>query len=41
MSLIRTVVVAGVIIYALPADPEKQQALIHSASDTLVWGATY
>lgn len=41
MSLIRTAVVAGIVIYALPADPEKQQAFIHTASDTLVWGATY
>ena len=41
MSLIRTAVVVGIAIYALPTDPEKQQALIHSASDTLVWGATY
>jgi len=33
--------VAGVVIYAIPADPQKQQALVQTASDTFVWGATY
>ena len=41
MSLVRTALVVGIVIYAMPADPQKQQALIRSASDTLVWGATY
>ena len=41
MSLIRTAVVVGVVIYAMPTDPQKQHALIQSASDTLVWTATY
>lgn len=41
MSLIRTAVVAGVAIYAIPTDPQKQQALLQSASDGFVWGATY
>jgi hypothetical protein len=41
MSLIRTVVVLGAVVYAMPSDPQKQQALIHSASDTIIWGATY
>ena len=41
MSLIRTALVMGVVIYALPTDPKKQQELVASASDTIVWGATY
>jgi len=41
MSLIRTALVLGVVIYALPTDPKKQQELVASASDTIVWGATY
>lgn len=41
MSLVRTALVLGVLVYAMPTDPQKQQALIHSASDTLVWAATY
>ena len=41
MSLVRTALVVGVLVYVLPADPQKQQALIRSASDTVVWGATY
>ena len=41
MGMIRTAAVIGAIIYAIPADPQKQQALVQSASDTFVWGATY
>lgn len=41
MSLIRTAVVVGAVIYALPTDPGKQQELVAWASGTIVWGATY
>ena len=41
MSLIRTGLVLGAVVYALPTDPQKQQELARSASDTIVWGATY
>ncbi len=41
MSLIRTGLVIGAVIYAMPTDTKRQTELIHSASDTLVWGLTY
>ena len=41
MSLIRTALVLGVIVYVLPTDAQKQRDLVHSASDTLAWGVTY
>ena len=41
MSLIRTALVLGAVAYAMPTDPQKQQQLLHSASDTVVWGLTF
>ena len=41
MSLIRTGLVIGAVIYMMPSDTKRQTELIHSASDTLVWGLTY
>ena len=41
MSLIRTGLVLGAVIYMMPADSKRQAELIHTASDTLVWGITY
>jgi len=41
MSLVRTAVVLGVAVYAVPTDPQKQRELIHTTSDTIVWGVTY
>ncbi len=41
MSLIRTGLVLGAVIYMMPTDTKRQADLIHSASDTLVWGITY
>ncbi len=41
MSLIRTALVLGAVVYAMPTDPQKQQQLIHTASDTVVWGLTF
>ena len=41
MSLIRTGLVLGAVIYMMPTDSKRQADLIHSASDTLVWGVTY
>jgi hypothetical protein len=41
MSLFRTALVVGVLIYCLPSDPAKQQAIIRSAGDALSWGLTY
>ena len=41
MSLIRTALVLGAVVYAMPTDAQKQQQLLHSASDTVVWGLTF
>ena len=41
MSLIRTGLVLGAVVYAMPADTQKQAEMIRSTSDTLVWGLTY
>jgi hypothetical protein len=41
MSLFRTALVVGALIYCLPSDPTKQQALIRDAGDALSWGLTY
>jgi hypothetical protein len=41
MSLIRTGLVLGTVVYMMPTDSTKQAELIHTASDTLVWGVTY
>lgn len=41
MSLIRTILVLGAVVYVLPADTEKQKELIHTAGDTLAWAMTY
>ncbi len=41
MSLIRTGLVLGAVVYMMPTDSAKQAELIHTASDTLVWGVTY
>jgi len=41
MSLIRTGLVLGAVIYMMPTDSKRQAEMIHTASDTLVWGVTY
>jgi hypothetical protein len=41
MSLFRTALVVGALIYCLPSDPARQQALIRDAGDALGWGLTY
>jgi hypothetical protein len=41
MSLIRTGLVLGAVIYMMPTDTKRQTEMIHTASDTLVWGLTY
>jgi hypothetical protein len=41
MSLIRSALILGAVVYMMPADPEKQRQLIASASHTLIWGVTY
>jgi hypothetical protein len=41
MSLIRTGLVLGAVIYMMPTDSKRQADMIHAASDTLVWGVTY
>ena len=40
MSLIRSGLVLGAVVYMMPTDVEKQKQLIHTASDTLEWGVT-
>lgn len=41
MGLFRAAVCLGAVLFFLPSDPQRQQQLVHNASDALVWGLTY
>ncbi len=41
MFFMRTALVVGTVVVLLPSDPDKQQALLASTHDKVVWAMTY